>query len=329
LSPIGIGGGHDEDELVYDESLAFRANCEILKAFCDVYGNDPRLEGLLKGFVDVLLKNASGRFSDIKEQLIAHEGTAAYRNLMLACLMASDGPPGEIADLVWEVATRREEDVLVRRTASYLTNHVDNGKKRSESLLSLLLDSDNDVVVSALVGASRHIDDRCFEIIRTELLTREDVHVRLAAINAIGSSQHPSKQSVLHDVVFAASTSKETAFSEESLTKRAAIQKIDMRESDVFQFVRSLALNENEDAGVRAKAIARFDPKVYPDEQIMLRQLLKTTPSDDVVVLRSVVDTLLKLPSPDNLDAVNSMIASIQDEQVKTLFLYRVGLATK
>jgi hypothetical protein len=315
--------------LSYDESLTFGMNLLRLKEFCRSHSSDPRLQQLLDAFVKRLLAHAKTELPAIERSLQDMDGTAAYRNLLLMCLSEADGGISEKAAIVWRIVLDSREPVEVRRTASFLTTRLGDDHKRPAELFALLSDSDSQVVVFALQGATPHLDQQNYDLIQTNLIHSLDVHVQVAAVNAIGNAPFTNRQAVLMRILTTIQTSNEEAFSELSLLKRAAIAHLDMQNPTTFEAVKRIALDENEDPGVRAKAILRFTPKEFPQEADMLVGLLKKPDSVNAVTLRAVVDTLLTAPTPDRVQMIHAALRNLADPEIKKLLFERIRIATE
>jgi hypothetical protein len=315
-----------DSALVYDESVSFEENLRRLREFCDPHAQNQKLPMLLDSFVKALVPHAKTEFRAVKQALDRPEGTAAYRNLLLACLVVADGPVQEKADLVWRIALSKDEKIEVRRTATYLTSQIGDTQKRPDALYALLNDSDSEVVISALANSTPHLDERSYNVIKNTLVNSTDVHVRVAAVSALGRAPYPDKQQALREIVLASQTSKEDAFSEASLPKRAAIAHLDIHDPETYELVKQIALNDNEDPGVRAKAIGRFTPAEFPGAIGMLVQLLQKLDAENTVALRAVVDALLTSPTPENLQLIRKKANEQTDLQVRDLILKRIEI---
>jgi hypothetical protein len=314
--------------LLYDEKLSFGANVERLKEFCRSHSGDQRLQQFLDPFLTALFEHAKAQFAAVKSALADLDGPAAYRNLLLACLMASDGAASEKANIVWSMALDSREPVEVRRTASFLTGQVGDNQQRPADLFTLLTDSDSRVVQFALQNSAQHPDQRSYDLIRTNLLNSSDIHLQVAAVNAIGNAAYPDSQATLTSILANVRTSKDEALTEPSLLKRAAIAHLDMNNPAVFEAVQHIALDDNEDPGVRAKAIARFTPAEFPKKTDMLIELLRKLDADNTVSLRAVVDTLLTAPTPERIQLIRDKAQQLTDPQVSKLLLARIQIAT-
>jgi len=243
--------------------------------------------------------------------------------------MAAEGDSSEKANVIWQIALNARESAEVRRTATFLTGQVGDNRTRPSNLNTLLRDSDTQVVVFALENSTMHLDQRNYDLIRTKLINSSDIHVRVASVHAIGTAAFDDRQSVLTSVIASVLTSKVDEFSESSLLKRAAISHLDMRNPAIFEAVKNIALDDNEDAGVRAKAIGRFMPMEFPGEVGMLLELLKKLDADNAVALRAIVDVLLTAPTPERVEAIRSRADELSDAEVRKLLLRRIEIATQ
>lgn len=316
------------DMVFYDDRLSFEDNLKRLKEFCHSHEGDQRLEQLLRPLISVLLEKASQQFAVVKSSLDDLDGPAAYRNILLGCLMATDGHSAEKANIVWRIALDSHEQVEVRRTASFLTGQVEDNQKRPADLYTLLTDSDSQVVLFALENSPRHLDQRDYDLIHTNLMNLSDVHLQIAAINAIGNAHFPDAQATLANILGTVQTTKNDAFSEPSLLKRAAITYLDMRNPEILQAIKRIALDDNEDPGVRAKAIAKFTPSQFSGADNFLTELLNKFDVDNSLPLRATIDVLLTDPTPAHVQSIRQKLAQLSDPQLRDLLLKRVDVAT-
>ncbi|NOS71806.1 MAG: hypothetical protein HOP33_17990 [Verrucomicrobia bacterium] len=329
LNPPSQQSSVARNRIYYDEKLSFVENLQRLKKFCRANRNDAELQQMLIPFLKVLFEQAPQQYQTVKGALEDLDGSPAYRNILLACLMANDGNLGDKANIVWRIALDSREPVEVRRTASFLTSQVDDGQQRPADLYAILSDADAQVVLFALENSTRHLDQRNYDLIRTNLINSRDIHLRVAAIKVIGSSVFADSQTALTSIMANAQTSKDSAFSEPSLLKRAAIPHLNMNNPEVFALVRRIALDDAEDPGVRAKAIGRFTPTEFPAETGMLLEMLGKLDANDTVPLRAVVDTLLTAPTPDRIQTIRAKADEMTDPQIRNLLRKRIEIATQ
>jgi hypothetical protein len=318
----------DEVALLYDEQLSFQDNLQRLNEFCRSHQNDPQLEQLLGQFETVLFKHAKGQFAVIEQSLNNLDGTADYRNILLNCLMVADGTTTEKADIVWQVATDQNEPIETRRMATSLIPQLADGKNRSDDLLSLLNDSDRDMVMLALIVASSQMDERTYNFIKTSLLSSKDINIQIAAVDAIGHSAIAGNQTDLLSIIGQQQTSSTTIFSNASLLKRRAISYLDLSSQQAYNLTENIALNPNEDPSVRAAAITKLAPSEFPQSTNMLLGLLQTADSNDAILLVVTEDSLLTTPTPNIIQAIQTKAAELPDPQLRNLMIQKLNKIT-
>jgi hypothetical protein len=316
------------DQLLYDEKLSFEDNLQRLKEFCISHGNDPQIQQLLDRFVKALFEHAKGQFPAVKYALDHPDGPAIYRNIVLDCLIVADGPISDKTDLVWGIAADKSEPIETRRLATHLTLQFTDGKSRPDEFLSLLNDSDSDIVILALKTASLQMDDRSYNFTKTSLLTSTDINVRIAAVDAIGSSTIANKQSELLSIINEQPTSKATIFSDSSLLKRRAISHLEVSDPQNRDLIEHIALDATEDPSVRADAIGRFTPKDFPASMTVLLNLFQTLNSDDAILLASIEDNLLTTPTPNILQAIRTKAEGLSDPQLRNFMIKQLEKTT-
>jgi hypothetical protein len=314
---------------LYDEKLSFEANVERLKGFCASHVNDPQLQQLLSQFLKVLFEHAKGQFATVRYALEHIDGPVIYRNIVLDCLVVAEGPISQKADLVWGIATDQDEPTETRRLATRLTSQFVDGTSRSDELVSLLNDPDRAMVVLALKTAPLQMDDRNYKFIKTSLLTSTDVNVRIAAVDAIGSSTMADKQSELLSIILEQHTSKDSIFSDASLLKRRAISHLEINDPQSHDLIKQIVLDAGEDPTVRSKAISRFTPDEFPEAIKTLLDLLQTMTSAEGVLLLAIEDNLLTRPSPSILEAIRTKAEGLSDPQLRNFIIKRLENTTK
>ena len=314
--------------LQYDPAQSFAANLRRLREHCDAWPEITEHAEVLKAFVTELLACATGQFSVVEEALEARGGTNGYRCILLACLMSCDGPEHATADWVWKEALNEEECPGVRRTAAFLASRVTDSTSRPDQLWTLLTDTDNRVVVPALAMASRHMDRRAFEYISTELAEADDIHVRVAAIEAIGMAPYEHEgQTELKKLIGEIETSNKDPLAVASLAKRAAIQHLNIDDPAAGDLLQRIATDPEEEPGVRAKAIGRFSLKDQPAAEPWLTDLLSRE-IDNPLVVRAVVEVLMTQPSAQRAAFIREQLNRMADAQMREVILYRMGVAT-
>ncbi|MGO9200270.1 MAG: hypothetical protein ACLQM8_06975 [Limisphaerales bacterium] len=172
----------DRALLLYAGELSFEDNLRRLKEFCHIHSANQQLQRSLDPFLKPLLQHARTEFPVIKRALESSGGQPVSRNLLLTCLIVAEGSAWQKADLVWRIATSREEPIETRRLATRLTSQFAAEKSRPDELLSLLEDSDTDIIVLALKAAPVHMDERGYHVIKTSLLSSTDITDILALI---------------------------------------------------------------------------------------------------------------------------------------------------
>jgi hypothetical protein len=102
-----------------------------------------------------------------------------------------------------------------------------------------------------------------------------------------------------------------------------------MRDPETVQAVKRTALDENEDPGVRAKAIGRITPGQFPGADSFLTELLSKLDVNDSLPLRATIDVLLIYPTPAHVQSIRQRLAQLSDPQLRDLLLKRVDVVTK
>lgn len=313
----------------YDIAQSFEANLKRLREHCDAWPEITEHAEILSAFVAALLDRAGGQYGAVEKALKAPDGTNGYRCILLACLMSCDGPEQATADWVWKVAGNTQEWSGVRRTAAFLASRVTDSASRPDQLWALLTDADDQVVVPALVAACRHMDRRAYEYISTELAGAEDIHVRVAAIEALGTAPYEHEGQVkLKELIGAIETSSRNPLSEASLAKRTAIQNLDMDDPDSWDLLQRMARDPEEDPGVRAKAIGRFSLKDHPAAEPWLTSLLSRE-IDNPLVARAVVEVLMSRPTAHRSAFIRKQLNRMADPQMRTAIQFRMEVAQK
>ncbi len=316
--------------LQYDTNLDFKTNLERLRRFCDEQNAKADLEALIASFVDIAVRKAKEHFETIQYALEKNDGSPIYRNILLGCLSYADGPMETKATLVWGIATNKNENPSVRRTATYLTGQIDSAIKRPDAFYTLLTDPDEQVVQFALTSTNRNvnIDERNYDQIKT-LIKSTNINLRSAAVNAVGTAPFADSQKVLLDIVTKTQTTGIAPFSEPTFAKRSAIMLLDISDTSARQLLQTISLDDTEDPGVRAKAIIRMGSSKSPEVAKLLNTLLNTLESENLVPLRAVVDTLMTDPTPANVTLIRERIDKVTDPQVRKVLLHRVNIAMK
>jgi len=317
--------------LQYEGELGFEANVKRLKDFCDEHKTETDLESLISRSVETTIRLSKDHFVGLRSALEKNEGQPIYKNILLACLMSTDGPDETKGSLVWGMATNQDQPASVRRTAAYLSGQIDSATKRPEAFRRLLTDPDEEVVIFALTSPNRNInlDQTNYELIKTFLIHSTNINLQVAAVNAVGTAPFADSQNVLLGIVKNTQTVGVELFSEPTLAKRSAIMLLDPNNANIRQVLQAIALDDAEDPGVRAKAITRMATSRIPEVTQTLQTLLNQLNADNLVPLRAVVDALVAQPTAANITLVQERINRISDPQIRTVLLHRVEMATK
>lgn len=316
------------DQFLYDEQLSFESNLQRLKGFCISHGNDPQLQLLIDQFVKNLFAHSKGQFQVVKNALAHLDGPPIFDNIILACLIAADGPISEKADIVWAIATDKTESVETRRLSTHLILQFKDGKSRPAQFLSLLEDSDSAIIVLATKMSPLEMDKQSYNVVKNSLLASSDINVRIAAVDAIGSSTIPDKQADLLKIINDQPTSKATMFSDASLLKRKAIAHLDLNNPQTYKRDQDIALDSTEDPSVRAAAIRGLTPDSFPSSTNILLGLLQSANSDDAVVLAATEDSLLTTPTPNILQVIRTKAGGLSDPQLRDFMIKRLEKIT-
>jgi len=309
----------DSSTLVYDNGLTFEANLSKLKTLCS-HDPDPKtLEFRSRAFLSQLLDHVPTDGAVILDELYSGEGRPFYRNVLLACFMKTGVNPKD--DSLWTVALRQGESETVRATATILLSQTAVSRSRPADILHLIRDGDSDVRVSALQVAPQHMDQTVFDVTRSLAVSNDDIHVRLAAINAIGASDWQGSQSILLGVVTDIQTAASAPFSLESVLKRSAVADLDMSDPTNFRLVQDMATETNEDPGVRRKALVRLGQSKTPGVLTVITSVLDSTPDTEAVVLKGCIEALLAIGTDAAMGAANRRVEHISDQQVKRMLI--------
>jgi len=236
---------------------------------------------------------------------------------LLACLGQTDVP--QKTDILWSVALNRQESQHVRRTAVFLISTLPDPSTHTDQLLELLNDPDGQVSVYALQCAGAHQDDRVYDRIKEIESTTRDVHVRVAAIKAIGASEAPSSDTHLHQIIDACETSRADKFSKESLVKRAAVSALDVAAPSAYERLQKLALDLDEEPGVRRRAILKCAESDNPHLCSWLLDLLASTSAADAIVLKGCVEGINLIGELEDTHAAMRLIDALDDAALRTV----------
>ena len=326
LGASGVELPPDYVPLVYDSALSFSENLQRLREHCAAWPDATEHAEPLAPFVSELLRHAQGQFEVVQAALANGQGSNGFRCILLACLMNCDGPVRETADWVWKVAANEQEWPGVRRTAAFLTSQVADSPAHPVELWSLLNDADVEVVVAALAVAPRHMNRQAFDYISSELTESDNINIQVAAIHSLGSTPYPEEaQARLKDLIGETETSRNDPLSETSLAKRNAVLNLDLADPEAVALVLNLALNPQEEPGVRAKAISRFALKERPEAALWMGNLLEQEVNNPLV-FRAVVDALLTDPTPLVLASIWEQVGKMEDPQMRNLILKRIDM---
>jgi|LSQX01.3.fsa_nt_gb hypothetical protein len=311
----------------YEPALSYAANLKQLYYFCET-DNDPRtLEKRVKDFVIQLLEHAKTNGSAIKDALQAKQGSPLYRNVLLACLMQADLDDKQ--GIAWSIALDQGESISVRRTAAFVLKELPVVRLQPNQLIRLLADPDDQVKVFALQSAVAHMNGDIYSAVQNLTSTSSDIHVRLAALCAIGQTPDAGKNAYLIDLIGQQQTSAADEFSEISLVKRAAIGALDASSSDAYATAWSVALDTNEDPGVRRHAILKCAQTPRSDTLEMLTNLLRDAKSEDALIIKACVEGLQLIGEPTGITAIHDKLAQTQDQEIRALISYLIHKQTK
>jgi hypothetical protein len=326
LHPTG-----DDRTLQYDPTASFAANLDRLARFCAIHKDDADLAACVDPFVATARDRSGTEFAAIQPAFATNTELPVYRVVLLACLMSAEAPAETKAALVWGIATNADELVSVRRTAAFLTGQLDSTVSRPDAYRVLLADKDDQVALFALTSANRNInlDAANYELVKTRFLASENIHLRVAAVTVIGTAPYPDSQAVLLNLVKSTATTDITPLSEGTLAKRSALALLDARDPPTRQLLTSIALEEAEDPSIRAKAIGRIATVVSPETDKVLTGLLSTTPEDNLIVLRAVVDALAVRSPAADLGFVKQRITQLTDPQIRKVLSHRLEIASR
>lgn len=303
--------------LTYDPAQSFVANIERFRLFCDADADPRTLEGRVKEFVAQLLEHAKANGPTIKAALLAKHGSPLVRNVLLACLMQTDLDDKQ--DIAWATALDQAENASVRRTAAFVLKELPEVRAQPQQLLRLLADPDDQVKVFALQSASTHMNADVYRSVQNLASTSPDIHVRVAALSAIGETANVEKNAYLTELIEDQQTSAGDKFSEASLVKRAAIAALDVSSPDAYATAQSAALDAEEDPGVRRRAILKCAQTPRPDTLGMLTSLLRASSSEDALIIKACVQGLQSLNEPAGIQAIQDKLAQTQDPEIRAL----------
>lgn len=313
--------------LVYSESSSFAKNLLQLKEYCRSNDKEPGFQRELSVFLRILFNKALTEMGAIRDALGEPDGTAMYRNILLACLVPADGTTFEKADIVWRIAVNHDEPIELRRTAVQLSTKFIDGRVRSDDVISLLTDSDVDLLILALKVAPDHVDNRIYRFVKSTLLASSNINIRIAAVDAIGRSAIVERQSTLLEIIDSQVTSKETIFSDASLMKRKAIANLEMGDQRSRDLIQEIVQDATEDPTVRAKAISKFTEGNFPGSTDVLLDLLEHAQPDEGVLLTAIQENLLRRPTNRVTEAIRSKAERLSDQQLSKFLISRLEKA--
>ncbi len=305
------------DGLEYDKNLSFEENLFRFKKWCESDDHPSSQEFRSRGFLEELYSHIKGSDDVVVQAIQNVSGEPFYRNILLACLLRADVSGKD--EIVWGVASNEEENISVRRTAAYLFREVVSAKPRPQEFIDLLANEDDQFKVFVLQSAPFHMDEKGYVLVQQLATTHDDVHVQVAAASAIGRSEFADKGKVLKTIIEASPSSKAEKFSESSTVKRTAIAGMDATDTETYEMIKSIAIDENEDPGVRRRALLKCSEAGTEDAVALLSGLLQSTPEEDAVVIKGCVQGLLRIGGEEAEKFVQNKIETIRDPQIKAM----------
>ena len=304
-----------EEGLEYDESLSFKKNLFRFRGWCESDGHPSSQEFRSKKFLKELYSHAQG--DAVVQALQDMRGGPFYRNILLACLLRVDVSGKD--KIIWGIALNNEEHMGVRRTAAYLFREIKSTEPRPQELLDLLAIDDSQLKVFVLQSAAKHMDEKGYALVQQLAMVQDDIHVQVAAASAIGQSEFADKGEVLKTIIETSPSSKTEKFSESSIVKRTAIAGMDVADPDTYEMIKSLANDENEDPGVRRRALLKCAEAGTDDAFALVSGLLQSTPEEEAVVIKGCVQGLLGIGGEEAEKAIQNKMETIKDLQIKTM----------
>jgi len=306
-----------DTDLSFDAALPFAANLDRFKRLCGLGGGDAATNQRILDFAECLLGGLEGNEALIVAELQDHAGPAAYVNFLMGFLLRLN-VPGKDA-LIWEIALDGEADADVRQTAAFFLSSTEATVRHPEGFAKLLSDSDDQGKVFALQLAGAHMDEAGYELVKETYADCPDIHVRVAALNAIGGSSFAGSQELLLEVIAATPTSAATSFSQDSLLKRAALAHLDLSRPGNDALIRGIAADPGEDPGIRRRAMLTYAATGSGEANAFLLGLLRGTPQTEPVLIKGAVEALLAIGRRDGREAIQAKRAEIADPHVKTM----------
>jgi hypothetical protein len=304
-------------ELSFDPALPFAANLDRFKQLCGLGSGDAATNQRILDFAESLLGCLEGNETLIVAELQDRSTPTAYLNFLMSFLLRLDVPGKD--KLIWDIALDGEAADDVRKTATFFLSSAESTAPNPEGFAKLLSASDDQAKVFALQLAGNHMDEAGYELVKETYADCPDIHVRVAALNAIGASSFAGSQELLLDVIAATQTSAAESFSQDSLLKRAALAHLDMSRPENHDLARGIAANPDEDPGIRRRAMLTYAATGSDEANAFLVGLLRTTPQAEAVLIKGAVEALLAIGRRDGREAVQAKLSEITDPHIRTM----------
>ncbi|NWH06866.1 HEAT repeat domain-containing protein [Desulfobacter latus] len=307
----------DEAVFLYDEAQEFAQNLKRFKMFCHQNASSQKLEFEVNQFVWKLLKNVQGNGPIIKEELLSSEGHPLYKNILLACLRQAKFENKH--EVVWQIVNNRNEDPLVRRTAAFVLGKLPDVPPNPKEFLFLLSDPDDQVKIFALQNAAFHANDDVYKTVKDLAASYHDVNVRMAAVNAMGNISNPNQKNDLINLIEQQATFASSNFSESSLIKRTAVSSLDASDKEIVAFLRQTAIDDEENEGVRRRALLKLSESGEPGITAFMISLLQEVSPAESILLKGCVEALLILNDPAGIQSIQTKLENTEDLDIRNL----------
>lgn len=304
-------------ELSFDPALPFAANLDRFKRLCGLGGGDAATNQRILDFAESLLGCLEGNGEVIVAELQDRSTPTVYLNFLMSFLLRLDVPGKD--QLIWDIALDGEAAGDVRQTAAFFLTSTEATVRNPEGFAKLLSASDDQAKVFALQLAGTHMDEAGYELVKETYADCPDIHVRVAALNAIGASPFAGSQELLLEVIATTPTSAAESFSQDSLLKRAALAHLDMSRPENHGLARGIAANPDEDPGIRRRAMLTYAATGSDEAHAFLLGLLRETPQTEAVLIKGAVEALLAIGRRDGREAIQAKRAGIADPHVRTM----------
>jgi hypothetical protein len=306
-----------DSDLAFDPTLPFAANLDRFKRLCGLGSGDAATNQRILDFAECLLGCLEGNGEFIVAELQDRSTPTVYLNFLMSFLLRLDLPDKD--QLIWDIALDGEAAGDVRKTAAFFLTSTEATVRNPEGFAKLLSASDDQAKVFALQLAGAHMDEAGYELVKETYADCPDIHVRVAALNAIGASSFAGSQELLLDVIAATPTSATESFSQDSLLKRAALAQLDMSRPENHDLARGIAANPDEDPGIRRRAMLTYAATGSDEAHAFLIGLLRETPQTEPVLIKGAVEGLLAIGRRDGREAIQAKLGEIADPHVRTM----------